>query len=150
MPEPQNFENHRRLDPLYHFIMAPLLLLAVILALVIAIMGIVKTPGLPSVLLGLWMVSISAGALLAGVKIRFYGLKVQDRVIALEVERRFERLGGIGAPLSGRLKPGQLVALRFAGDNELVALAERTEKEQLTSTAIKKAIQNWRADHRRI
>lgn len=151
MPAPQSFENHRRIEPLFHYVAAPLTLVAIIVAIALTIMGLVKAPGIQSGLMGVWMIALSVAGAATVLMVRMYSLRVQDRVIALEVERRFERLGGVGTiPLSERLKPGQLVALRFASDGELVALAERAAQEQLASKDIKRAIRNWRPDHRRV
>lgn len=151
MPKPQTKESHAALDPLYHFTALPLLLLATMLALALAIYTVRAGLSLQGFLTILWQVSLSAGALLAAVHIRVYSLKVQDRVIALEVERRYERLGGKSAErLSERLQPGQLVALRFASDPELVALADEAAANGLKSRDIKQRINTWRPDYRRI
>ena len=48
------------------------------------------------------------------------------------------------------LKLNQIIALRFASDEELVTLTERAIKENLTSKEIKMAIKNWKADHNRV
>ena len=43
----------------------------------------------------------------------------------------------------------QIIALRFAGDEEFVSLVERTLKENLTSKEIKQAVKNWKTDFHR-
>ena len=151
MPKPQTKESHAALDPLYHFTAMPLLLLATILALALAVYTVRGGLSLQAILSILWQVSISAGALLAGVQIRGYGLKLQDRLIGLEVERRYERLGGQSKDrLSEKLQPGQLVALRFASDPELVGLADEAAANGLKNRDIKQRIKTWRPDYRRI
>ena len=54
-----------------------------------------------------------------------------------------------GKPLDGRLRMSQVVALRFAGDDEFVALAQRAAEEKMSAREIKQAIKNWRADYNR-
>jgi hypothetical protein len=78
--------------------------------------------------------------------IRMYSLKVQDRVIRLEEQ---SRLRWLGVDSTG-LTIGQLIALRFASDNEVGALATRARAESLAPKQIKEAIVNWRADDRRV
>jgi hypothetical protein len=140
---PQNFSNHTRFDPLFHFFLLPVFAFTTIATLV----HLVRWPGLHSA--GLVVVAIAASV--AVVKIRFYALKVQDRVIRLEERLRLASL------LDPALRPripefsvSQLVALRFASDAELPTLATRALDEKLPAREIKKAIQNWRADDWRV
>jgi hypothetical protein len=152
MPKPeQNYANHVRLDPHLHGIALPFLLLSFILALGSLILQVRSGLSLQSGMTHGSLLLLILGSFVVAAKARLYALKVQDRVIALEVERRFERLGGKSEPpLSEKLKPSQLVGLRFASDAELVALADRAAAEGLTSKQIKQAIKNWRGDYRRI
>jgi len=81
-------------------------------------------------------------------RVRTYGLRVQDRVIRLEETLRMQVI--LPEALRSRiqeLRTGQLVALRFASDGELAARMEETLKEGLTATAIKQRIQTWRPDN---
>jgi len=140
---PQTFDNHTRLDPVFHFFLTPLALLTFLAA----VWHAVKTPGLFS----LWL---AMGAFLFLVDVflnRVYSLKVQDRVIRLEERLRLTTL----LPDSqrariGELTEGQLVALRFASDSELPALAARALDERLAPADIKKAIRDWRPDYFRV
>ena len=79
---------------------------------------------------------------------RVFALKVQDRVIRLEMRLRLrELLPADLAPRIAELTPGQLVALRFAGDRELPALVRRVLDERLQERkAIKQMIADWQAD----
>ena len=141
--KPQNFENHARFDPLFHFFLGPVALLMVIGT----VYQVVKDPGWMTgahVLVALW-------ALVATFKIRLYALKVQDRVIRLEERLRMQAL--LPEAQKSRipqLSEPQLIGLRFASDAELPALVEKTLAGNLDGKAIKKSIRNWRADHFRV
>ena len=145
MPEsaPQSFSNHTRYDPLYHFFILPvfsLLLLA-------SIVRLVMCPGLHSALLVVVVIALSIMAF----KLRTYPLKVQDRVISLEERLRLATLLDPALrPRIAEFTESQLVALRFASDAELPALAARALNEKLTAADIKKSIQNWRPDNWRV
>ncbi len=54
-----------------------------------------------------------------------------------------------GKLLDSRLTLRQIIGLRFASDEEFVALAKRAIEENLSENDIKKAVKNWRADHHR-
>lgn len=140
---PQSYANHSRLDPGFHFVLIPLVVVAVILS----VNSLVRHPGLHSTL---WLVLAIALLLTAG-KARSYALKVQDRVIRLEERLRLSSLLPEAAkPRIAELTEPQLIALRFASDAELPALAMRALNEGLTNKQIKTAIQGWRADTFRV
>ena len=140
---PQSLANHVRFDPPFHFFLAPIGLAAIILSLVL----LVRQPGMGSVL----GVLLSVGFFMIAAKARGYALKTQDRVIRLEERLRLSML----LPETARSRiteftEPQLIALRFASDAELPALAMRTLNEGLTKKQIKTSIQNWRADYFRV
>jgi hypothetical protein len=81
-------------------------------------------------------------------KSRSFALTAQDRAIRAEENLRHFVL--TGKRLDSRLTIRQIVALRFASDEELPSLAQRAVGENLTNGAIKKAIKNWRADTYRV
>lgn len=140
---PQNFSNHSRLDPPYHFFILPVFALSVI----IAIVHLAMHPALHSA----WLVVFTLAAIAAVFKVRLYALKLQDRVIRLEERLRLAILLDKPARARiGQLSESQLVALRFASDSELPALAERTLSEQLSNRDIKKAIRQWKPDYWRV
>jgi hypothetical protein len=141
--KPQTFANHGRLDPWYHFFLAPLALIIFIASIV----HLVRHPHLWSAV----HVVLAFALFILVWKVRSYPLKVQDRVIRLEERLRLATL--LPEPLRARiheLAVPQLIALRFASDAELSALVERTLNEKLAPKQIKQAIQNWRADNFRV
>ena len=78
---------------------------------------------------------------------RAYTVKLQDRIIMLEMKVRAAELlpPGQDAQLA-KLSSKQIVALRFASDEELSALVERTARENMAPKDIKAAIRTWRPD----
>ena len=78
---------------------------------------------------------------------REYTTRLQDRIIKLEMRVRGAQL--LSPPQQAallRLSRKQIVALRFASDDELPVLLERAEREHLTPDQIKRAIKSWVAD----
>lgn len=141
--KPQTYANHTRFDPLFHYFLAPVLLIT----LIATVVHLVRHPHFGSA----WHVVLAFALIVLAVKARTYALKVQDRVIRLEERLRLATL--LQEPLRsriGELQERQLVALRFASDAEVPALVERTLKENLTQKQIKQAIQVWRPDYFRV
>jgi hypothetical protein len=140
---PQNFSNHTRYDPLFHFFILPVFAIT----LIATIVHLVRRPGLHSA----WLVVFMIAALFALFSIRLYALKVQDRVIRLEERLRFATLLDPALrPRIAEFTEAQLIALRFASDAELPALAARALNEKLSNPEIKKAVQHWRPDDWRV
>ena len=139
----QNFSNHKRLHPPYHYFMLPLTLLG----LIASAYHWFKSDGAISYIHLLIFVAFVILFSIAGF-VRAYALKAQDRAIRAEEGLRHYIL--TGKPMDTRLRMGQIIALRFASDNELPELASRAVNESLTSQDIKKAIKDWRADHYRV
>jgi hypothetical protein len=79
---------------------------------------------------------------------RFFALRAQDR--AIRAEENFRHYLLTGKPFDGRIRMGQVIALRFAADDEMPALAKKAVEEKLSAKAIKQAIVNWRADYNRV
>jgi hypothetical protein len=78
---------------------------------------------------------------------RVYIVALQDRIIMLEMKVRIAELLPAGEDLKlAKLSKGQIVALRFASDEELAPLLDRAAREQLKPKDIKAAIRTWRPD----
>jgi hypothetical protein len=139
----QSLANHTRFDPPFHFFLLPLGLVAVILSVI----RIIHRPTIASTLL----LILAVGFVMIAAKTRGYSLKVQDRVIRLEERLRLAMLmpEAVRARI-GELTESQLIALRFASDDELPGLAMRALNEGLTSKQIKKSIESWRGDYFRV
>jgi hypothetical protein len=140
----QNYSNHVRWYPLVHFLIVPLLLLNVIYQSV----RLYQEPSwdrMVLLLLGLILILMNIAA-------RLQALKAQDRVIRLEENLRFNRLlRADQLRRASTLTTNQIIALRFASDEELPELMMMLNERGLrTSKQIKTAIKNWRADHLRV
>jgi len=145
---PQNFKNHGAIDPWFHYVLTPILVLNFCYALCHLVVSIFHHTFSFS---DAWFLVLSYGLLIIWVKLRTYPLKVQDRVIRLEERLRLQSL----APADWQkqiqnLSETQLIGLRFASDEEVVDLAKQALVEKLTRKQIKERIKNWRADNFRI
>jgi hypothetical protein len=100
-----------------------------------------------------WMVTFALALILwSSIMVRqHYGIKAQNRSILTELRFRYyvithERLEKYESQLSF----GQIIALRFASDDELPALLQKAIKEDLKPDAIKRAIKVWLPDYLRV
>jgi L-cystine uptake protein TcyP (sodium:dicarboxylate symporter family) len=137
----QNYANHARYVPLFHFVVLPLLLLTFIGAIVNLIKSLGDEERLYSAAL---LVALSFAAFLTAFFGRVFALKAQDRAIRAEENLRHFVLAG--KLLDSRLSLSQIVALRFAPDAEFVPLAQRAAQENMAPGDIKQAVKQWRAD----
>ena len=142
-PGGQSFKNHAKFVPLFHFVAVPILTANFLSSAYRAL----NRPSWETILGALVAIALLITLFLA----RVFALRVQDRVIRLEMRLRLrELLPPDLVPRIHELTPGQLVALRFAGDRELPALARRVLEERLgDKKAIKQMIAEWQADHLR-
>lgn len=144
MAEQQNYSNHVRWVPLFHFFVLPVLL-ANFFTSVFRWRFLGFSWG--------WLIGmLTALALfILAVFARTFPLKVQDRVIRIEERQRCERL--LPAELKSRIEeitPGQFVALRFASDDELPGLVNKVLTDKISDTkTIKQMVKNWRGDYLR-
>jgi hypothetical protein len=142
-PAPQSLKNHARLDPPYHFVLSAVLAVNLFIVLCYTWKNLNYFTE--------WLVVLSIAVFIPLLKLRSYPLKVQDRVIRLEERLRLQAL----APAEWhaqiyRLSEDQLIALRFASDDEVVALAKQALEENLTRKQIKERIKSWRPDDWRV
>ena len=142
--EAQNYANHRRYVPLYHGVLFFLLIITFVGSLVNLYLSFgdhqrVYSASLITVLTFCGLIQFWYS--------RTFATRVQDRAIRAEENlRHFAMTGKLFEP---KLRMGQIIALRFASDEEFLVLAKRAVEEQLSREDIKKAIKNWRADHHR-
>jgi cytochrome c biogenesis protein CcdA len=141
----QNQGNHRRLSPMYHGVLFSIVLACVGLSVYwLAKTADVSGEWLPQVVL----VLLSFGLLLVMLLARTFALKAQDRAIRAEESLRHFIL--TAKPINPNLTLGQIIALRFASDDELVGLTEMAIEQKMTSSEIKSKIRNWKADTHRV
>ena len=140
---PQTLANHGKIDPPFHYVIGPLSFICFGFAIYFAVHR--------ANAVHIWFVVLSLTIVLLVFKVRIYSLKVQDRVIRLEERLRLSAL--LPEPLRTRipeLTEAQLIALRFAPDDEIPSLVETTLRENLDPKAIKQAVNNWRPDYWRV
>lgn len=143
MSEVQNFKNHARFVPTFHFFVAPVFLLNIVWSVV----RVVRSFSFETIVSLLVAIALFLLAFTA----RNFSLTVQDRVIRLEMRLRMQQ--ALPPDLTPRIPEftvSQLVALRFASDAELPDLARKVLQENLTERkAIKELVRNWQPDHLR-
>jgi hypothetical protein len=142
--EPQSYANHKRVNPLFHLFVSPVL----IANFAIRLVALVQEPSFDSawgavVALALYGLAFSA---------RHMALVLQNRLIGFEERSRLARI--LPEDLRARipdLRLGQLIALRFASDAEAPGLTKRClAGEFATNDDIKRTIQDWRRDTLRV
>lgn len=138
----QNLKNHGRLVAGYHYVTFLLLLLVLIGSIVNLVHSAPENIYSASLLLVLTIATI-----LVTFYARVFALKAQDR--AIRAEENFRHFIATGKQLDNRLRISQIIALRFAGDDEFVALTKKAANESMTAKDIKAAIQNWKGDYNR-
>jgi len=144
----QSYANHTKYVPRYHFLLFGLLTVNLVWAVVRVFCPVAGMP-LPD---RLWSVAMALVLVGIGLYARFFPLGAQDRVIRLEERLRYDAV--LPADLkarTGELTRGQVIALRFAGDEELPELVRNVLDGKLTTPKeIKQSIRSWRADHFRL
>lgn len=139
----QNFENHARIVFGYHRIGY----VAIILAIIGSLYNLYQS-NTEDQLTALLICLLTFTLLIVAAYTRLFPLKAQDRAIRAEENLRFYVL--TGKLLPKELSVSQIIALRFAPDEEFVALVNRAVAENLKAKEIKKAIKNWKADYHRV
>jgi hypothetical protein len=143
--ETQNYANHRRFVPMFHGVLFGLIAVTLIGSLVNLFLSLRDHQRLYSASL---IVVMNVCLLLLFFFSRIFPLKAQDRAIRAEENLRHFVL--TGKTLDARLTMHQIIALRFASDEEFVPLARKTADEKLTPGEIKRAVKKWRADTYRV
>ena len=148
MEKTQNYSNHTRWFPLFHFVVMPLLLLNFLSHLIRLFLA---PPESGRKTLAFWVL-LSIALILLALASRLQALKAQDRVIRLEERLRYGAvLSSEIAARASELPVGQIIALRFASDEELTDLVTQVLDGRLnTSKEIKMAVKKWRADNHRV
>ncbi len=138
----QNFKNHTRFVPLYHYV-AGTLAIAIFGGSIVNLLHADAQTHYSAALL----VCIAFVLLILFWYARAFALRAQDR--AIRAEENFRHFILTGKPLPKELKMAQIIGLRFASDEEFSALAQKAVAEKLDQKAIKQSIKNWKADNDR-
>ena len=142
--QPQTRENHAKFVPLFHYVAFPILVVNLLWSLYRVVTGVsIDTTIAAAVAFSLVLIALFA---------RTFALGAQDRVIRLEERLRMQGL------MPDELKPrinefttDQLVALRFASDEELPGLGRKVLDEGIGDRkTIKEMIVSWRAVYQRL
>jgi len=138
----QNLKNHAKMVPGYHYVT----LTAILIFLIGSINYLVQSTA-DNKYLGAMLSLLSVILVLLAWYARGFALKAQDR--AIRAEENFRYYLATGKILPQELRIGQIIALRFASEEEFVALSAKAVAENLSNKEIKSLIKNWKADHYR-
>ncbi len=141
----QSYTRHTKIDPLFHYVLAPLSLVTIILGVIQFIQALINNSFTLSAYILLFLGFV---LFFIVIKVRLYAIKLQDRLIRTEESFRYYIL--TVRRLDPRLTLKQLIALRFASDEEYSLLVEKTVIENLSAEQIKLEVQNWKADFHRV
>ncbi len=139
----QNYSNHGRFVPLYHYFT----LLGALILFIGSIVNLVKSSG-SNLYNASLIVFGSLLLMLTAFFARGFALKAQDR--AIKAEENFRHYILTGKTFDSKLTVRQIIGLRFASDEEFPDLAKKAVNENLSEKDIKKAIKNWKADNYRV
>ena len=139
----QNFRNHSRMVPGYHYIGGGLILLLIVGSIVNVI-----TSNKENLYNASLIVVMSVTLLIVAYYARAFALKAQDR--AIKVEENFRHYILTGIPLSKELRMRQIIGLRFASDSEFPELAKQAISENLSEKEIKRKIKEWNPNTYRV
>jgi hypothetical protein len=140
----QNYKNHARLVTGYHGILA----LLIVTGLIGSIFNLYGSWNNESFYSASLITQLFLCCFLLFWYTRSFPLKAQDRAIRSEENFRYYIM--TGKPLPTELKIGQIIALRFASDEEYVNLVQRAITDKMDPKSIKLAIQNWKPDYHRV
>jgi hypothetical protein len=139
---PQTFENHAKIVPAYHYFTFALVAINLLWNLYRTVVAFSVDQ--------LMSLAVAVALLMLFFFARIFALRVQDRVIRLEMRLRLAALAPDLTPRLGEFTVDQMCSLRFASDAELPELARKVLAEKLDDRkAIKQMIRHWEADHLR-
>ena len=141
----QSYSNHAQIVPVFHYVTLGILQLTFIGACVNLYQSWGDHARFYSAAL---LVTLTLGTILAALYARSFALRAQDRAIRAEEQLRSYVM--TGKLLDPRLTIRQIIGLRFASNEEFVALAQRAADQNLSAKDIKQAVKNWRADLHRV
>ena len=143
--KPQYFKNHAQMAPKPYYT-------AILVGLIVSILALINANNIMNhwngFLIPVLISALGISVILIAWYARAFALKAQDRAIRAEENLRHFAL--TGKLLDNRLAISQIIALRFAADEEFVALAKKAAEENLNNKQIKQAIVNWKADWYRV
>lgn len=148
----QNFHNHTKSEP--KFISVAILWIILLIAVGFLLYVITNTTAPQQIIqywytwLYVWIWCLIAIIALLLLMIRSYATKLQDRIIRQEVEFRYFVM--TQQTIDPRITIKQMIALRFAWDEEFISLCQQTAEQQLDPTTIKSMIKHWKPDHVRV
>ena len=142
----RNFKNNTRYYPLHHFIITPLTL--------IFLGWTVKRSDFQtseSTSESIYFLILAFIIVLLPQLGRLYAMKNQSRIILMEMRiRYFHLIGKFFYEKEKDLKTNQIIALRFAGDSELLPLIDQAIDKKLSNKDIKMSTKNWKGDYSRV
>ena len=141
----QNLENHSQIIPAYHYGLLGGILVSIVFSSISLYRHFNAGLGLMLPSLALLVSILLLGTAYAA---RGFALKAQDRAIRAEENVRYFAI--TGKLLDSKLRLGQIIALRFAPNNEFVDLAHLAVEKDMSSKEIKQAIKIWRGDYNRV
>ncbi len=143
--EQQNYKNHGLMAPKAYYV-------GIVLALIVIVFSLIYGENIPKEwdgsLLPVLFLDLCIGVVLIGYYARAFALKAQDR--AIRAEENLRHFAMTGKLLDKRLTINQVIALRFASDEEFVMLAQKAADDNMSNKEIKTAIKNWRGDYYRV
>jgi hypothetical protein len=141
----QDFKNHSRIAPAAYY---SGILLGLIVFIVSLICFTCLSTNNSSMILPLLFSFTGISLIFTGYYARMFALKAQDR--AIRAEENLRHFAMTGKLHDSRLSLSQIIALRFASDDEFLGLAKKAADENLSTKQIKAQIKNWRGDYWRV
>ncbi len=141
----QNYKNHKRLLAGYHFFTFSLILILLVLSVISFVSAV---SGDDRIIVPIMFIIASVLFLSIFFYARMFALKAQDR--AIRAEENFRHYILTGKVIDPKVSLSQILALRFAHDNEFIELAKRAMNENLSNDEIKRSITKWKGDYHRV